>query len=148
MSIQGFFEAQGLSPAVVAAAGVVGLLVLMLAGAMAAALAFRTLGRRLDAQAALLEELRGTLAELRDEAAYRAPARAAVAALVVSSRDENQALDRIEARLRELSLDWAHVERLSDEAYEILAALRGRANGAGSPGAGPDAGSSPARHSA
>ena len=147
MSIQGFIEAQGLSPAVVALAGMAGLLVLALAAALAAALAVRTLNRRLDRQAADLDALGATLATLRDDLAYRAPAQAAVAALVVSARDETQALDRIEARLRELNQDWAHVERLSDEAYGILAALRGRANGAGTAGAGPAAGSSPARHS-
>jgi hypothetical protein len=120
MSVASYLQALGVS---LEAAFLGGLVVLIVLGVIHLVLllrAHRALQERVQAQT---EEI----ARLRDDALYRAPAKAAVAAMLVADQDRSQNLAAIESQLGQLLDEWEHVESLSEEAYDILKELRARA---------------------
>jgi len=120
MGIAAHLQALGLSTDAVLLSGLLLLVLLMLATLGLLSAGNRRLHARVAAQA-------HEIAALREEALYRAPAKAAAAATVVTARDRSQDMAAIEHQLSQLLDEWEHVENLSEEAYAILKELRTRA---------------------
>jgi len=98
-------------------AGLALILVLTLVNGVITLRALRSLQRHMDEQDR-------QIAALREEAVFRAPAKSAVAAFIISSREKTETLENIENQLAQLLNEWDSVEDLAQETYEILRQMR------------------------
>ncbi len=123
MNVASHLQALGVSLEAAFLGGLVLLALLTLINLAVLLGANRGLRKRVHAQS---EEI----AALREDALYRAPAKAAVAATMVANHERSENLAAIESQLGQLLDEWEHVENLSEEAYDILKELRARATSA------------------
>ncbi len=108
-------------------AGLALILVLTLVNGIITLSAMRSFRRRMDEQAR-------QIAALREEAVFLAPAKSAVAAFIISSREKTDTLEDIENQLAQLLNEWDSVEELAKETYEILRQMREKDDSSGASG--------------